>query len=137
MGFLVDTCIWIEVERGRLSPGDVHAFTGDAPVYLSPVTIAELRFGAEMAKDAGFRQKRLAAVARLMRKPILRIDERTAEVFGALAAQLKQSGRGHQFRVQDLWLSAQAIQHGFRLLTQNVRDFDDVPGLDVCVLPKG
>jgi predicted nucleic acid-binding protein len=49
VGFLIDTCVWIDVERGALAPADVAAFTGDEPVYLSPVTIAELKFGAEVA----------------------------------------------------------------------------------------
>ena len=46
MGFLVDTCIWIDVERGTLAPADVASVTGDESVYLSPVTIAELKFCA-------------------------------------------------------------------------------------------
>ena len=47
MGFLIDTCIWIDVEQGMLAPADVAAITGNAPVYLSPITIAELKFGVE------------------------------------------------------------------------------------------
>ncbi|MHB8764369.1 MAG: PIN domain-containing protein [Deferrisomatales bacterium] len=135
MGFLIDTCIWIEVERGRLAPGDVASFTADEPVFLSPVTIAELRFGAEIAASPELRQKRLAAVERLRQKPVLRIDAATGEVFGALSAQLRASGRGHAFRVQDVWLASQAIQHGLRLATFNRKDFEDVPGLDLLVLP--
>jgi hypothetical protein len=74
MGFLIDTCIWIDVERGFLAPSDIAGITRDEPVYLSPVTIAELKFGAEVAASAGIRQKRLAAIHRLKKKPILRID---------------------------------------------------------------
>ncbi len=37
----MDTCVWIDVERGLLGPADVAAFTGEEPVYLSPVAIAE------------------------------------------------------------------------------------------------
>jgi len=98
VGFLIDTCIWVEVERGRMAPSDVASFTGEEPVYLSPVTIAELRFGAETA-DADLRQKRLAAVERLRQKPVLRIDAATGEVFGSLAAQLRASGRGYAGRL--------------------------------------
>ena len=50
MGFLIDTCIWIDVEQGVLAPADVASVTGDAQVFLSPVTLAELKFGAEIAK---------------------------------------------------------------------------------------
>jgi predicted nucleic acid-binding protein len=47
------------------------------------------------------------------------------------AAQLKTAGKNHLHRIQDLWLASQAIQHGFKLLTRNLRDFDDIPGLIV------
>jgi len=131
VGFLIDTCVWIDVERGVLAPADVAAFTGDEPVYLSPVTIAELKFGAEVAADARIRQKRLSALARLRRKPLLPIDGDTGEIFGQLAAQLKTVARKPRHRVQDLWLASLAIQHSYRFLTRNRADFEDIPGLDL------
>ena len=135
MGFLIDTCIWIEVERGAVAPADVAQFTGPEPVFLSPVTLAELTFGVEMAKDPAIRLKRAAALERLRRKPILVIDETTGEIFGKLAAQLKIAGRDHLFRIQDLWLASQTVQHGLKLLTRNEKDFSDIPGLDVVLFP--
>jgi predicted nucleic acid-binding protein len=132
VGFLIDSCIWIDVEQGRLGPADVAAFTGDAPVYLSPVTLAELRLGIEMATDAGVRQKRLATYRRMKRKPLLPIDADTADVFGEIAGILARTGaRSHRTRVQDLWLASQAIQHGLGLVTRNPADFAGIPGLDV------
>lgn len=133
MGFLIDTCIWIDVERGALSPADVSTVTGSDPVFLSPVTIAELKFGAETAKTPDLRQKRLAALARLKKKPLLMIDETTGEIFGDIAAQIRKKGARYRYRVQDLWLASQAIQHGYRFLTHNLRDFTDIPGLALIV----
>ncbi|MDA8166078.1 MAG: type II toxin-antitoxin system VapC family toxin [Desulfobacteraceae bacterium] len=134
MGFLIDTCIWIDVEQGALAPADVAMVTREEPVYLSPVTIAELAFGAETAPDPGIRERRRAALRRLQRKPHLGIDGGTGEIFGHLAAQVKANGRSHRYRVQDLWLASQAVQHGFRLLTRNKKDFEDIPGLDLVVI---
>ncbi|MFN3594887.1 MAG: type II toxin-antitoxin system VapC family toxin [Thiobacillaceae bacterium] len=134
MGYLIDTCVWIDVEQGRLAPADVAAVTGDSPVFMSPVTIAELKFGAEVARDEDVRHKRLAALQRLRRKPMLPIDGDTGEIFGRLAASLKAAGRGHRYRVQDLWLSSQAIQWGYRLLSRNGRDFQDIPGLELVLI---
>ena len=131
MGVLIDTCIWIDVEQGNIAPADVASVIGSEPVYLSPVTIAELKFGAECASSPSVRQQRLASLARLRVKPVLMIDEATGEVFGSLAAQLKSSGKTHRPRVQDIWLASQAIQHGFPLLTRNKRDFSDIPGLQL------
>jgi predicted nucleic acid-binding protein len=131
MGYLIDICIWIDVEQGCLLPADIVTITGMEPVYLSPITIAELKFGAESAADQGIRQQRLASLARIRVKPVLRIDETTGEIFGSLAAQLKASGKTHRPRIQDLWLASQAIQHGLTLLTRNIRDFTDIPGLQL------
>ena len=134
MAFLIDTCIWIDIEQGALAPADVASITGNEPVYLSPITLAELKFGAEVAATDDLRQKRLAALQRLQRKPILTIDGGTGLIFGSLAAAIRTQGRGHRYRVQDLWLASQAVQHGFRLLTRNRKDFEDIPGLDLVIL---
>ena len=34
MGFLIDTNLWIAIERGKLSAADIHAITPQAPIYL-------------------------------------------------------------------------------------------------------
>jgi hypothetical protein len=36
VGFLIDTDIWVAVERGKVAPADIHAITGAEPVFLSP-----------------------------------------------------------------------------------------------------
>jgi predicted nucleic acid-binding protein len=136
VGFLIDTCIWIEVERGALAPADVAAFTGQEPVFLSPITLAELTFGVEMAADSKIRLKRAAALDRLRKKPVLVIDEATGIIFGKLAAELKRAKKDPYYRIQDLWLASQAIQNRFKLLTQNEKDFFDIPGLELVIFPK-
>ena len=133
MGFLIDTCIWIDIEQGRLGPADVSRHTGADPVYLSPITLAELRLGVELAPDPDIRQKRLATYRRVARKPILPIDATTADVFGELAAIAAQSSARRR-RSMDLWLASQAIQHGFRLVTRNDQDFQGIPGLDLVLI---
>ena len=42
MGYLIDTCIWIDVERGKISPADVSMITGNDPVYISHALILEI-----------------------------------------------------------------------------------------------
>ncbi|OHD67291.1 MAG: hypothetical protein A2W19_02465 [Spirochaetes bacterium RBG_16_49_21] len=71
-------------------------------------------YGAEIAKDESIKQKRLAA-------------------FNRLSAALTGQGRGAHFRVQDIWLASQAIQHGYKFLTLNKKDFADIQGLDLVV----
>ena len=134
-GYLMDTGIWVEVERGRLSSADLTSIIGKAVVYASPVSIAELAQTTEVPAEEHIRQRRRVTVQRLREKVILPIDGATGEIFGKLAFGLIKQGRGSPtHRVQDLWLAAQAIQHKLRLLTYNRKDFDDIPGLDVQVL---
>jgi hypothetical protein len=33
VGFLVDTCAWIDVERGALAPADVAGLTQREPIF--------------------------------------------------------------------------------------------------------
>lgn len=133
MGWLIDTCIWVDVERKRLVPTQIERYTGSEAVYLSPVTIAELAMGVENTPDPSIRAKRSAALERLRTKPCLAIDDGTGLAFGRVAGQLKREGRAADHRIQDLWLAAQAIQHGYKLLTLNGKDFRDIPGLDLVV----
>jgi len=134
VAFLIDTSLWIAIERGKLSAADIHAITRQKPVYLSPVNLAEIRFGIELMTDAKQKQRATATFRRMRRKPLVRITAETAEVFGVLAARLTQSGRSHDFRIQDVWLAAQAVQHKFTLLTANARDFQDIPNLKFVVV---
>ena len=122
------------MERGRLSAADIHAITKQSPAFLSPVNTAEMRFGIELMKDAKQKQRATATFRRMRRKPLLRITAETADVFGILAAKLLQSGRGHDFRIQDLWLAAQAVEQKFTLLTANAKDFQDIPSLKFIVV---
>ncbi len=129
MGFLIDTNLWIAIERGRLSAADIHAITKQEPIYLSPVNVAEIRFGIDLMKNARQKQRAMTTLRRMRRKPLLRITGETAEVFGMIAAKLHLTGRGADFRIQDLWLASQAIQRDFTVLTANEKDFKDVPRL--------
>lgn len=134
MGWLIDTSVWIAVERGALGAADIQAITRQEPVYLSPVNIAEIQFGLELLRPGVQKQRAAAMLRRLRRKPQLRITVQTAETFGTLSAQLKKTGRDPYVRINDLWLAAQAIQHDLRLLTANRKDFVDIRGLQMVVL---
>jgi predicted nucleic acid-binding protein len=134
MGVIIDTSVWVDVERGRLAPADVAAVTGEEPVYAAPPVLAELEYGIHRAATAGQRHKRTAAVARIRRKPCLIIDAETGVTFGRLAAELDARGRPSVHKVQDLWLAALAVQHDLKILTGNAKDFEGIAGLTVLAL---
>lgn len=136
MGVIIDTSVWIEIERGRLAPADIAAITGPEPVYLAPPVLAELEYGVQRARTPDQRHKRAAALVRIRKKPCLVIDGETGLTFGRLAADLDKAGRPAAHRIQDLWLAALAVQHNLKVLTQNAKDFQGVPGLTVLKIPS-
>jgi predicted nucleic acid-binding protein len=136
VGFLIDTSIWIDVERGRLSVADVHNITKQEPIFLSPINLAELAMGVELMTDLEQKQQGVRMLRRLKRKPLLRITGETGEIFGKLCATMMKSQRGADFRIQDLWLAAQALQRHLIILTSNAKDFQDVPGLKVIEMKR-
>lgn len=134
MGAIVDTCVWVDIERGRLKPVEVAGAIDNAPVYLTPCILAELQYGVERAATPEQRNLRLSALARLRRKPCLVVDHDTGLLFGSLAAQLDSRGTPSRHRLHDLWIAASALQHGLAVLTRNGPDFSDVPGLRVVLI---
>ena len=94
MGWLIDTDIWIAVERGALSAADIHAITRQEPIYLSPINIAEICFGLELLKASAKKRQATAMLRRLRRKPQLRITVQTAEQFGALVGDDHEENSG-------------------------------------------
>ena len=137
MGVIVDTSVWVDVERGRLTHVDIADTVRNDAVFLAPHVIAELEFGVHCAKTDAQRNKRIAALARIKRKPCLGVDRVTGELFGRLAAQLRKDGKDARHRVHDLWIAALALQHGYAVLTENPRHFRDVPGLTVLSVKAG
>jgi predicted nucleic acid-binding protein len=129
VGFLIDTNLWIAVERGKISVADIHAITKQEPLFLSPINLAEIRFGIELMTDTKQKQHATAMLRRMRRKPLLRITGETGEIFGELSAKVAQAGRGADFRIQDIWLASQAVQRDFTLLTANAKDCQDIPEL--------
>jgi predicted nucleic acid-binding protein len=135
MGVIVDTSIWVDLERKRLGAADLEAIVGDEPVFVTPVTIAELEYGLARALTEAQRERRAAALALVKAGPCLPITDATGEVFGRVAAQLDQKGRPAKHRAQDLWIASLALQHGLKVLTQNRSDFEDIPGLTILSPP--
>jgi predicted nucleic acid-binding protein len=135
MGIVVDTSIWVDIERRRITRADVRAAASAEPVYVTPVTIAELRYGVERARTEAQRKRRAEALEELKAMDCLRIDAETGEIFGRLSADLDSKGRPSRHRLQDLWIASLALQHGLKLLTQNRSDFEDIPGLTILSPP--
>jgi hypothetical protein len=64
VGWVIDTSLWIAVERGALSAADIRAITREEPVYLSPVNVAEIQFGLDLLPPGSKKQRATAMLGR-------------------------------------------------------------------------
>jgi len=87
-------------------------------IGLSAIVFAELIVGAKRGKPP--RLDRLASIAGEM--PLLPFDEAAARAYGEIPFR-----RGSFDRL----LAAHALSLGMEIITTNVRDFADIPGLQV------
>lgn len=128
MSFLFDTNVVSEWVRPRPNAG-VMAWLAEADedgVFLSVVTLAELRHGIERMA-AGQRRRRLnewLANDLLFRFEgrVLPVDVAVADSWGRLTASREASGR--PISVADAFIAATAAVHGLTLVTRNVADFE-------------
>ena len=96
-------------------------------VCISVVTKAELLFGVHsaphMPKSAALVSRLLASV----RVEALGLD--AAEQYARIRADLKS--KGLPIGANDLWIAAHALSLGMVLVTNNVREFERVAGLQI------
>ena len=125
MNIVLDTSVFIARDSGRR----LAALPDEAATAVSVVTVAELRLGVLVADDPSIRATRLAALEVATRDHLpLPVDERVADQFARLVAQLRMAGRNP--RVMDTLIAATALAHDAAVATQD-DDFDDLPGLTV------
>jgi len=137
MGMIFDSCIWVGLAANQVDRQALIDAAGEAPVFTSTISLGELNFGVQSCTDPTERAMRAAYLRQVESRPAIGVSKHTAAAFGVLAAAVKQAGRSPRPRYNDLWIAAQAIEHGYVLLTLNTHDFVDLPGLRLATLsPK-
>jgi len=68
---------------------------------------------------------------------IIPYDAEICKTYGDLKNKLKNpDGSNRTIGSNDLWIAASAIRHSLKLVTNNRRDFENIPGLDIiCEAP--
>jgi tRNA(fMet)-specific endonuclease VapC len=123
--YLLDTNICIYIINRRPAKVLQH-FEGLSmgDVGISSVTGAELAYGVEKSGSARNRQ---ALEKFLVPLEIVSFDAEAMRRYGQLRAQLEK--RGTPIGPLDMLIAAQAMALGSILVTNNVREFERIPGL--------
>ena len=124
---MLDTDICIYVIKNRPS-GLRERFDEQAEqLCISTITLGELLYGVE--NSARSEQNREAVEHFAGRIEILPFSPRAAAHYGQVRAALRRAGR--PVGVHDLLIGAHARSEGLTLATNNVREFERIPGLMV------
>jgi predicted nucleic acid-binding protein len=128
--WLLDTNVLSELRR-RNPDRNVVAFIAVLPLellYVSAVTLAEIRFGIEVVTDAAKRAELNDWLAHKVR-PIFeqRVLPITEEIMFKWRL-LVEDGRkaGYTFSQPDLIIAATALDHGLTVVTRNLADYERV-----------
>ncbi|MFA5825571.1 MAG: type II toxin-antitoxin system VapC family toxin [Gallionellaceae bacterium] len=126
--YLLDTNICIYIKNHR--PAEVLArFTKLPPgkVAMSAITYGELCFGAEKSSKPKETRHILEHLISLI--PVLSLDESVSTHYGKIRQHLQASGK--LIGNNDLWIASHALAHKLILVTNNVAEFERVPGLRI------
>jgi tRNA(fMet)-specific endonuclease VapC len=125
--YLLDTDICIYVIRDR-PPGLRQRFDElEDQLGISTITLGELRYGAE---NSARRTQNLRTVEQFAgRLDVLPFSANAAAHYGQIRAALRRAGR--PVGVHDMLIGAHARSEGLVLVTNNVREFERMPGLQV------
>ncbi len=129
MGLIIDTNIFINVENQRLNSERLSTY-GEA--YIAAITVSELLAGVSLAKTTSLRIHRSAFTERVITNfSVLDFNEEVARTYAELYAHFLKPSNHLRSNTHDLQIAATAITHGFAVLTSNVSDFKQIPGLKV------
>lgn len=128
MTYLLDTNVVSEWVRPRPDP-NVVAWLADLDedrVFLSVITLAELRHGIEILAQGRRRDHLLAWASDELpirfEDRVLDIDRRVAEAWGGVMARARRAGVS--LGTMDGFLAATAVVHDLAIVTRDVKDFE-------------
>jgi predicted nucleic acid-binding protein len=126
-GWLLDTNVLSEIRRPR-ADRKVLAFVAEQPLdllYVSTVTLAEIRFGIELVKDATRRNDLTTwlthKVRPLFTQRVLDVTEDVLFTWRLLVDEGRKSG--HTFSQPDSFIAATALLHGLTVVTRDTREY--------------
>jgi predicted nucleic acid-binding protein len=126
--WLLDTNIISELRRAKPEPKVVTFVAGQSleRLYVSSVTLAEIRFGIELLPDARLRAELndwlVHKVRPMFEQRVLPVSEDVMFKWRLLVEDGRKAG--HTFSQPDLMIAATALQHGLTLVTRDTADYE-------------
>lgn len=126
MSYLLDTNVVSESEQAAPNPSVLSwlAARDESNVYLSAMTVGEIRRGIEMlnsGKKKTHLRSWLEGIRATFSGRILPITETTFAAWGTMFASFEKKGMRRS--IFDSLLEATALEHDLILVTRNVRNF--------------
>jgi len=128
MKVLLDTSGFIKHFIGI--PEFVEKVAASSEVLMSPIVLGELMFGF---RNGSRFHENSNALDRFLGKDVVQlvpVNEVTADRYSRIALHLRRQGT--PIPSNDMWIAAQAMEHGAELLTAD-RHFEQISGL-VCTV---
>ena len=125
--WLLDTNIVSELRRPKPEPRVVR-FVRDQPLdllFISIVTLAEIRFGIELIAEASKRTQLndwlTHKVRPMFEQRVMSISEDVMLKWRLLVEEGRR--KGHTFSQPDLMIAATALHHGFTIVTRDTSEY--------------
>ncbi len=123
--YMLDTNIIIYIMKNRPRKVKRRFEKHKGQMCISSVTLGELVFGAEHSQQV---ERNLADIeAMIARLEVLPFDRKAAYHFGQIRASLYKIGK--PIGPYDMMIAGQARASALELITNNVKEFERVPGL--------
>ena len=127
MAYLIDTDIIIFNLKGNPAVQEQFRAKESIPKVISVITYGELLYGAKLSNQT---EKNLALIHRLPEIfPIVGVTRGVIESFVEIKRSLEE--RGNRLEDMDLLIAATAMTLNYRLVTNNVKHYRRIRGLEI------
>lgn len=130
MGVIFDSSVLVHLERTFQQVEKVITGRENEPFGISVITVSELLHGVHRADSERRRLKREAFVEKVIEIfPIYPFDLAVARIYARVWANLAR--KGVTIGSHDLMIGATCISLGFSVVTLDIRDFGNIPGIEI------
>lgn len=128
MRYMLDTnmCIYI-IKKKPLKVFETLSKLDIGDVGISAITLAELEYGVQKSQQR--ERNKIALTLFLVPIEILPFSGNAAVIFGEIGAELEKKGR--IIGAYDLLIGAHALSENLTLVTNNINEFNRIPGISL------